>query len=77
MTNLASLSNTRDGVILATEDLTLTGINTLTNDASTIQATTLLLDQIDTLNNVNTGTIYSGDSLQLSNIESLKTIIPS
>ena len=72
LTNLASLSNTQDGVILATEDLTLTGINTLTNDASTIQATTLLLDQIDTLNNINTGTIYSGDSLQLSNIESLK-----
>ena len=66
------LSNTQDGVVLATQDLTLSGITTLTNDASTLQATSLLLEHIDTLNNVNGATVYSSDSLQLANIGALK-----
>jgi len=39
--------------------MNLSGTRTLTNDGSGIQATTLLLDGLSTLNNVNDATLYS------------------
>ena len=71
LTNLASISNTGNSVILATEAMDLSGTGTLTNSASGIQATTLLLDSITTLNNTNDATIYSSNSLTLSHLGTL------
>ena len=71
LTNMATLTNTGDAVLLANGAMDLSGTTTLTNTASGIQATSILLDHIGTLNNTSDATIYSSGSLTLSNIGTL------
>ncbi|MEZ6878803.1 hemagglutinin repeat-containing protein, partial [Enterobacter sp. KBR-315C3_2022] len=71
LTNMASIDNTGNSVMLATGEMNLSGTRTLTNDGSGIQATTLLLDGLSTLNNVNDATLYSSGNLTIAHLDTL------
>ncbi|MBW9352992.1 filamentous hemagglutinin N-terminal domain-containing protein [Citrobacter sp. EC_71] len=68
---LTSLTNSGDAAILATGDLTLRNLETLSNDSATIQAGNINLADIGTLSNTAGGTLYASDNLSLSNIDIL------
>ncbi|WP_253382080.1 two-partner secretion domain-containing protein [unidentified bacterial endosymbiont] len=69
---ISTMDNTSEAVILSTGDLTLTGLDTLTNSGGTIQANNIKIDDINTLNNTAGGTLYTSESLALSNIDNLE-----
>ncbi|WP_233971208.1 hemagglutinin repeat-containing protein [Lelliottia sp. WAP21] len=71
LTNLASMNNTGDATLLATESMDLSGTTTLTNDNAGIQATTLLIDRLTTLNNINGATIYASSNLSIDHLDTL------
>ncbi len=68
---ITSLTNSGDSVLIATQQLELSAIDTLVNSGSTIQAGNLFISDVGTLENTNAGTLYASQNISLNNINTL------
>ena len=66
---ITSLANSGEGVLIATNEMKLGALDTLTNDGATIQGGNLSISDVNILNNINGSTLYANESIMLDNIK--------